>query len=124
MEGELSQRLSSGVGGCGSLNTTFDYGGDDGAAASGVPLLDDFWAQLDELSYGLDETAVRLNERLYLIWKLRNYCTPYHQDVHVPPHFTLYNQVSGVSACACACAYRCPCACACDVHTLYNKSPE
>ena len=31
--------------------------------------------------------------QLYLIWKLPGYLTPYHQDVHVPPHFTLYNQV-------------------------------
>ena len=28
----------------------------------------------------------------YLIWKLPHYVTSYHQDTHVPPHFTLYNQ--------------------------------
>lgn len=99
LEEELRERLSSGRGGCGSLNTTFEYGGshgdDDGA--SGVPLLDSYWGVLDELSYTLDDKAARCNERLYLIWKQQGYCTPYHQDVHVPPHFTLYNQVSGYS---------------------------
>ena len=42
-------------------------------------------------------TSVELNRLLYLIWKLPHYVTSYHQDTHVPPHFTLYNQVSGVS---------------------------
>jgi len=28
---------------------------------------------------------------------MSEYCTSYHQDVHVPPHFTLYNQAQGVS---------------------------
>ena len=32
----------------------------------------------------------------YLIWKLPHYVTSYHQDTHVPPHFTLYNQASRV----------------------------
>lgn len=30
----------------------------------------------------------------YLIWKLPHYVTSYHQDTHVPPHFTLYNQAT------------------------------
>ena len=34
LEAELLERTESGVGGCGSLNTTFDYGGDDGAVGS------------------------------------------------------------------------------------------
>merc|ERR1719356_196078 len=41
--------------------------------------------------------ALQLNRRLYMIWKFQHYVTSYHQDTHVPPHFTLYNQVSGVS---------------------------
>lgn len=109
---ELRQRLASGDGGVGSLNTTFEYTGMESEAtgdvapatsaegsASGVELLDSFQAKLDETFYGLDvEQLVRLNPRHYLIWKLQKYCTPHHQDVHVPPHFTLYNQVSGVSS--------------------------
>ena len=100
---ELRERLDSGRGGVGSLNTTWEF--TDGASESGVGLLDDWMAKLDELAYTGDtdafrlngQNAFRLNHRLYLIWKLQGYCTPYHQDVHVPPHFTLYNQVSGVS---------------------------
>ena len=118
---EVRERLSSGVGGLGSLSTTFEYGGmaeDEAAAASasgaasadvasasvsaaqgmsGVPILDSYMSSLDEVAYVLGESTVRLNPRLYLIWKLQGYCTPYHQDVHVPPHFTLYNQASGQS---------------------------
>merc|ERR1712228_949769 len=41
--------------------------------------------------------AVMINPRMYLIWKFQHYVTSYHQDTHVPPHFTIYNQVSGVS---------------------------
>ena len=119
---EVEQRLLSGVGGLGSLNTTFEYGvGADGAAeedederevggdvnlgttalsppagTSGVQLLDSYMSKLDEAVFEMGGGApVRLNPRLYLIWKLQGYCTPYHQDVHVPPHFTLYNQTSG-----------------------------
>ena len=33
----------------------------------------------------------------YLIWKLPHYVTSYHQDTHVPPHFTLYNQATRVT---------------------------
>ena len=107
---ELRQRLESGEGGVGSLNTTFEFTGaePDGATdaapsaeggSSGVELLDSFHAKLDETLYGLEaDRVVRLNPRLYLIWKLQKYCTPHHQDVHVPPHFTLYNQVSGISS--------------------------
>ena len=109
---ELRRRLISGDGGVGSLNTTFEYTGADAettgdvavapsaeGSASGVELLDNFQAKLDETLYGLDaDQLVRLNPRHYLIWKLQKYCTPHHQDVHVPPHFTLYNQVSGVSS--------------------------
>ena len=55
--------------------------------------------QLDEAVFEMGGGApVRLNPRLYLIWKLQGYCTPYHQDVHVPPHFTLYNQTSGAQS--------------------------
>ena len=41
--------------------------------------------------------AVELNQRLYLIWKFRDYATPHHQDTHIVPHFTLYSQTSGAS---------------------------
>ena len=65
---------------------------------SGVPLLDEYWATLDDALYVMGRRHVSINPRLYLIWKLQRYCTPHHQDVHVPPHFTLYNQVSGASS--------------------------
>ena len=99
LEAELTHRLKSGRGGCGSLDSTHEFDGSDGAGESGVPPLDGLMAQMDDLAYlqpGAD-AATRLNSRLYLIWKLQGYCTPYHQDIHVPPHFTLYNQLSGVS---------------------------
>eukprot|EP00965_Chrysotila_dentata_P230517 6197818-Pleurochrysis_carterae.AAC.1 len=96
---ELRARLSSGEGGCGALNSTFDFNEDAHGAVPNarVPLLDSFWEALDDASFVLDEAQIRLNSRLYLIWKLQGYVTPYHQDVHVPPHLTLYNQVAGYS---------------------------
>ena len=98
LEAELKDRLDSGRGGCGSLNTTFHYADESDAAESAVPLLDGLMHRLDDLQLlHADPSSWRLNHRLYLIWKLQGYCTPYHQDVHVPPHFTLYNQVDGVS---------------------------
>ena len=77
LEAELIERLASGRGGCGSLNTTFDYasaaadahggggggegsgegggagggGGAESGAESGVPLLDELMAKLDDLTY-------------------------------------------------------------------------
>ena len=102
LEAELRERMGSGAGGLGSLNTTHDYtaaaGSEDTSSGlSGVKLLDDFWNKLDDACFVMGGTAASLNPRLYLIWKLQNYCTAYHQDIHVPPHFTLYNQVSGAS---------------------------
>ena len=106
---ELRERLATGAA-CGSLNTTWLYNeddddeeeigeGDDGGAArtSGVPLLDSYFEQLDGAFYGVDRSSVRLNPRLFLIWKLAGYATAHHQDVHIQPHLTLYNQTSGVS---------------------------
>lgn len=106
---ELGERLATGAA-CGSLNTTWLYneddddddqngeGNDDGAArTSGVPLLDSYFETLDAAFYGVDRSSVRLNPRLFLIWKLAGYATAHHQDVHVQPHLTLYNQTSGVS---------------------------
>ncbi|CAK0813723.1 unnamed protein product [Prorocentrum cordatum] len=79
--------------GQGSLNTTWDFG--FGAGGSGVDLIDDFHRQVDSSLRDCD--AVSLNRRLYLIWKFQHYVTSYHQDTHVPPHFTIYNQVCGYS---------------------------
>ena len=101
LESELHARIQSRRGGCGALNSTFEYEHSGGGESSGVSLLDGLMAHLDDLAYVQsaegETAATRLNERLYLIWKLQGYCTPYHQDIHVAPHFTLYNQVSGVS---------------------------
>mmetsp|Transcript_104343 Transcript_104343/g.294194 ORF Transcript_104343/g.294194 Transcript_104343/m.294194 type:complete len:499 (+) Transcript_104343:126-1622(+) len=78
--------------GQGSLNTTWTY---DGKHDSGVGMLDDFFASMIEVIDPCE--AVLLNRRMYVIWKFQHYVTSYHQDTHVPPHITLYNQVSGPS---------------------------
>lgn len=78
--------------GQGSLNTTWTFVDDE---LSGVDLLDEFYDLVDEAADACD--AVELNRRIYLIWKFQHYVTSYHQDTHVPPHFTIYNQVSGFS---------------------------
>ena len=46
---------------------------------------------------GVEQRSVRLNKRMYIIWKFPGYVTSYHQDTHVPPQITLYNQTSGQS---------------------------
>ena len=94
---QVPGKLRDARGGCGSLDTTWDY---EKGCQSGVPLLDDYFDALSEVLFRFDDNddLVRLNPKAYLIFKQPRYCTPYHQDVHVPPHFTLYNQVSGYSA--------------------------
>jgi len=79
--------------GQGSLNTTWFY--DEEYDTSGVQLLDEFHSIVHRTTH--DCPAVDVNPRMYLIWKFQHYVTSYHQDTHVPPHFTIYNQVSGVS---------------------------
>ena len=86
--GDLPAALASGAP-IGSLNTTWAFDEDD-APSSGVPLLDGYHAALDEAMYASEPRHVRLNPRLFLIWKTQGYCTPYHQDTHVPPHLTLH----------------------------------
>ena len=101
----------------GSLNTTWTYIRD---TPSSIEMLDDFYEEASSLAEPLprvkagqagdksasgeksDEPAIPqrrsvLNKRIYMIWKFPHYCTAYHQDTHVPPHFTLYNQCSGRS---------------------------
>lgn len=78
---ELRQRLASGAP-CGSLDTTWQYvdeDEDEGSGAtrvSGVGLLDEYWAALDGALYGAHHNTLRLNPRLFLLWKLQGYCTP------------------------------------------------
>jgi len=79
--------------GQGSLNTTWIYDGEHDT--SNVQLLDEFHSIVHQTLHGCP--AVSINPRFYLIWKFQHYVTSYHQDTHVPPHFTIYNQVSGVS---------------------------
>eukprot|EP00928_Gymnodinium_smaydae_P027548 TRINITY_DN21278_c0_g2_i1.p1 TRINITY_DN21278_c0_g2~~TRINITY_DN21278_c0_g2_i1.p1 ORF type:complete len:541 (+),score=91.51 TRINITY_DN21278_c0_g2_i1:68-1690(+) len=79
--------------GMGSLNTTWTYL--KNSDASRVDIMDDFHEQIDKALFA--SADVKLNLRMYLIWKFQHYVTSHHQDTHVPPHFTLYNQVSGVS---------------------------
>uniref|UniRef100_A0A7S3PJH1 Uncharacterized protein n=1 Tax=Aplanochytrium stocchinoi TaxID=215587 RepID=A0A7S3PJH1_9STRA len=78
--------------GQGSLNTTWDCSED----FSGIDLLDSYHGAIDEFLYSADKDLL-LNNLMYLIWKFQNYATAYHQDTHVPPHYTLYSQISGVS---------------------------
>lgn len=78
--------------GQGSLNTTWTYIGD---STSRVEIMDSFCEAVDEAVGTCDD--VQVNRRLYMIWKFQHYVTSYHQDTHVPPHFTIYNQVSGFS---------------------------
>ncbi|CAE7234304.1 unnamed protein product [Symbiodinium natans] len=80
--------------GQGSLNTRWDYDV-KGKDRTDVEMLDDYLVRMQALVQNSD--SVRLNKMLYLIWKMPHYVTSYHQDTHVPPHFTVYNQVSGVS---------------------------
>ncbi len=90
---KLQQQLSTGRGSWGSLNTTWNYY--EYPYSDERELMDDYMYALEKGCEELD--TVHVNKILYLIWKLADYCTPYHQDVHVEPHFTCYNQVSGVS---------------------------
>jgi len=43
---------------------------------SGVAMLDEYWAALDVALYGAHHNTLRLNPRLFLLWKLQGYCTP------------------------------------------------
>jgi len=76
--------------------------------SSGVALLDTFHRNMasivsDDAADGAASSSLLLHEslclnpKLYLIWKQQGYATSYHQDTHVPPHLTWYNQVSGSS---------------------------
>ena len=104
---------------CGSLNTTHQYGVTttihntrpatakhcdspflnntymDGQC--GVTLLDELYDELEDLTSDPTTTKVVLNTLLYLIWKGPGYMTAYHQDTHVRPQITIYNQLSGES---------------------------
>ena len=97
LEGEIRKALAE-QRAIGSLNTTFDYDvNDDKDQGSGVAALDSYHRALDNLAYSLADSAVEMNPRMYLIWKLQDYMTAYHQDNHVVPHMTLYQQSSGYS---------------------------
>ena len=43
-------------------------------------------------TYSVGQRVGRKGSLRYLIWKMPHYVTSYHQDTHVPPHFTVYNQ--------------------------------
>jgi len=79
----------------GSIHTTVDYNLEsENYGLCGY--LDDFW---DKFSYlnDVEKSPVELNPKLYLIWKFYQYVTSHHQDTHIPPHYTVYNQISGYS---------------------------
>ena len=50
--------------------------GAGGTRVSGVAMLDEYWAALDGALYGAHHNTLRLNPRLFLLWKLQGYCTP------------------------------------------------
>jgi len=84
--------------GKGSLNTVWTYTED--GERSNVKELDSYFDTVGDYFSSwstVERPAVMLNRRFYLIWKFPEYLTPYHQDNHVPPHFTFYNQISGSS---------------------------
>mmetsp|Transcript_4301 Transcript_4301/g.7533 ORF Transcript_4301/g.7533 Transcript_4301/m.7533 type:complete len:489 (+) Transcript_4301:34-1500(+) len=95
---EQEQRFAMPIGqlkpqeGQGSLNTTWDF---ERSSSSNVDLLDEYHKCVAQALEESSETE--LNRLLYLIWKFPHYVTSYHQDTHVPPHYTIYNQVSGTS---------------------------
>ena len=112
LEREIQNDPVHALKGCGSLNTIYDYGtapattnhneqndnDTEKSSLSGMPLLDTFYEEMEELTNGIDPTTtVELNRRLYLIWKGCGYMTPHHQDSHVPPQITIYHQLSGTS---------------------------
>ena len=84
--------------GCGSLNTTFNYGDFNGSASDlpQIDMLHKYYNSMENLCEGCSN-SIELNRRLYLLWKFKHYSTPYHQDTHITPHFTLYSQTSGCS---------------------------
>jgi len=102
IEGFLEKSLKENKG-VGSLNTTFDYSY-PARGKSGVEALDSYMEALDSvqekarLADKADKSKyIELNRELYLIWKLQNYVTSYHQDTHIFPHLTMYQQSSGYS---------------------------
>ena len=84
----------------GCLNTVYDYSANKGEPC-GDPLMDTYYEALSSTIARSKRSKlhelISLNPRMYFLWKFENYATSYHQDVHVPPHFTLYNQISGCS---------------------------
>jgi len=95
---DLKDNLAEKTVGKGSLNTVTSYGAD---TLCDVDCLDDYYEAFDSLfhEWAMKKRKVPcvLNKRFYFIWKFPEYTTAYHQDVHVPAHFTLYNQLSGCS---------------------------
>lgn len=84
----------------GSLNTTIDMTESILTADKNVDedadLLPDYYRNCHKLFGPLDDIA-RINPRFYFIWKFPGYATGHHQDIHVSPHCTVYNQLSGAS---------------------------
>jgi len=57
------------------------------------PVLDEF----HDIVSNFDVDQLTLNPHLYIIPKYPTYTTGHHQDVHVPPHVTLYQHLQGAS---------------------------
>jgi len=84
----------------GSLNTTIEM--TEGILKeadnySNEDLLRDYFRQTHKLNDGILRKQLELNRRFYFIWKFPGYATGHHQDIHVSPHCTIYNQLSGIS---------------------------
>ena len=90
--------------GCGCLNSIFDYRhtGDAVDLPQEIDLLHAYYNSMSAVCDRYDinsacANAFELNQLIYMIFKFHHYCTCYHQDVHISPHFTMYSQTSGCS---------------------------
>jgi len=65
---------------------------------SEVDFLNDYFVNINDLlGNGPVKNYLEVNNRFYFIWKNFGYATGHHQDIHVSPHCTIYNQMSGYS---------------------------
>jgi len=76
----------------GSLRTVVNYPTEDKGT-----LLDDYWRSFRKAFDDPNTDPIEINPTLYFLWKFYQYATAHHQDTHVPPHYTIYNQISGYS---------------------------
>eukprot|EP00971_Amphidinium_carterae_P007488 148597-Amphidinium_carterae.1 len=82
---------------CSGVELNRRIAGDQTESLSGIQSAPETQAPAGSIRRVLRCLSCVVVPRMYFIWKFQHYVTSYHQDVHVPPHMTIYNQVSGVS---------------------------